>query len=355
MFISSGVIIPIKVVPHLFFGGQLPTKQNVAIEGALPDHYTFYNISEFTERKNLKELIECFCQSFTKEDKVQLIIKTHYKGYNAESITYCQTEVKKILDLYPNHANIVVIYDNLTENQILALHAYGDCYITLARSEGFGLTVFDAYNYKKQIIATGYSGYLDFLGPDYPGLINYKLIPVNHMNGYNNYYTHDHQMWAQPDLDDVKIKMRKQTKSNKMFEFVKTRILKNMPTGMIVSQYFPKYDIGHWEHKSYDSQTNIRDTLKSKWCSTVINLFVFSQDTTSDSIITFIDSNLYEKQGKNSYLIYCMAIPHPLENSIDEFMKTKRKFISDTYSNKFIVDGYVVYVNDFVKNLLKYD
>lgn len=209
VFTHSGVTIPIKVVPHLFFGSPLPAKLNVTIDGALPDHYTFYNISEFTERKNLKELIECFCQEFTKTDKVQLIIKTHYKGYTADGTNYCKSEIKKITDKYPNHANIVVVYDNLTENQILALHAYGDCYVTLARSEGFGLTVFDAYNYKKQIIATGYSGYLDFLNNNYPGLVNYTLVPVNNgMNGYNNYYTHENQTWAQPDLDDVKNKLR---------------------------------------------------------------------------------------------------------------------------------------------------
>jgi hypothetical protein len=211
VFEKSGVTIPVKVVPHLFFRNTLPEKSNVSIRGAIDGYYTFYNVSEYNERKNIKELLETYCQTFTSSDRVQLILKTHYKDYLAANVAHCKQEIDKILKKYPNHAHIVVIYDNLDEYDLLKLHTYGDCYITLTRSEGFGLTIFDAYNYGKQIIATGYSGYIDFLGIDYKGLINYQLINVDGMTTFNNNYNHTGQLWAQPDLEHAKVLMKKFT------------------------------------------------------------------------------------------------------------------------------------------------
>lgn len=209
VFENSGVTVPVKVVPHLFFRNTLPDKSNINIRGAIDGYYTFYNVSEYNERKNIKELLEVYCQTFTSKDRVQLILKTHYKDYLAANIVYCKQEIDKIISKYPDHAHIVVLYDNLDETDLLNLHAYGDCYITLTRSEGFGLTIFDAYNYGKQVIATGYSGYIDFLGKDYKGLINYELINVDGMSSFNNNYNHSGQSWAQPDLEHTKLLMKK--------------------------------------------------------------------------------------------------------------------------------------------------
>lgn len=208
VFEKSGVTIPVKVVPHLFFKNTLPEKSNVNIRGAIDGYYTFYNVSEYNERKNIKELLETYCQTFTSKDRVQLILKTHYKDYLAVNVTFCKQEIDRILKKYPDHAHVVVLYDNLDEYDLLKLHAYGDCYITFTRSEGFGLTLFDAYNYGKQIIATGYSGYIDFLGNDYEGLIKYQLVNVEGMNSFNNNYNHNGQLWAQPDLEHAKLLMR---------------------------------------------------------------------------------------------------------------------------------------------------
>jgi len=70
----------------------------------------------------------------------------------------------------------------------------------LTRSEGFGLTIFDAYNYGKRVIVTGYGGQLDYLGIQYSGLVNYTLVDVNNMESFNGNYNHSDQLWAQPDL-----------------------------------------------------------------------------------------------------------------------------------------------------------
>ena len=200
VFEDSGVTIPVKVVPHLFFKNALPEKSNISIRGAIDGYYTFYNVSEYNERKNIKELLETYCQTFTSDNHVQLILKTHYKDYLAANVVFCKQEIDKILKKYPNHAHVLVLYDNLDENDLVKLHAYGDCYVSLTRSEGFGLTIFDAYNYGKRVIVTGYGGQLDYLGIQYSGLVNYTLVDVNNMESFNGNYNHSDQLWAQPDL-----------------------------------------------------------------------------------------------------------------------------------------------------------
>lgn len=142
------------------------------------------------------------------------------------------------------------------------------------------------------------------------------------------------------------------TSSETVFKIVKTTILKDMPTGMLVTKHTPTFDFGFWDHKSYDSTTSIRDTLKSKWCSTVINHFIFDIDTTPIDIQTFIESNLYEIHWRHSYLIYCLSIPSKCHKEADVILQSPRKFMSDTYSNKIFVGDYCVYVNDFVKNII---
>jgi hypothetical protein len=79
--------------------------------------------------------------------------------------------------------------------------------VSLTKSEGFGLTIFDAFNYGKKIIATGYSGHLDYLGTNYSGLVRYKLGKVKNMSEFSNNYSED-TSWAYPDLTHAKELMK---------------------------------------------------------------------------------------------------------------------------------------------------
>jgi hypothetical protein len=49
---------------------------------------------------------------------------------------------------------------------------------------------------------------MDFLGNDYPGIVNYKIGPINEMSSFSHYYTSD-QEWAFPDLEHAKQLMKR--------------------------------------------------------------------------------------------------------------------------------------------------
>lgn len=213
VFKNSGVTVPIRVVPHIFLPQALPAKESVRLlssDNSLIENcfvYTFYTIGELNARKGIEEALIAFCNVFTKKDPVRFIVKAHYKDYSEENKIYCRDFIKKILNKYPDHAPVICLLENITNKEILALHSIGDCYVSLTKSEGFGLTIFDAFNYNKKIIATGYSGHLDFLEKSYPGLVDYELGPVNGMASFSENYTKD-QMWAYPNLEHAQLLMK---------------------------------------------------------------------------------------------------------------------------------------------------
>jgi len=207
IFKESGVTKQIRVVPHIFLPQTLPSQDTVKIISTVngdridkDNRFTFYSIGEMNIRKGINDIIKSFCQAFTNNDPVRLILKVHYRGYTEENIKKCEDMISTELKKYSSYAPIICLFSNMSNKEMLALHSIGDCYISLTKSEGFGLTIFDAINYNKKVIVTGYGGHLDFLGKSYPGLVNYKIGYVTGMSSFSPNYTEE-QSWAYPDLD----------------------------------------------------------------------------------------------------------------------------------------------------------
>jgi hypothetical protein len=216
-FVDSGVKIPIRVVPHVFLRCDLPKREHIFVRPCAGDSldadsnvFTFYNISEMNERKNVLGTLELYCKAFTKKDPVRLILKVHYKNYNIENVTYCISRISNLLHKYPDHAQVFVISRNLSETELLALHSIGDCYVSMTRSEAFGLTIFDAFNYGNKVVVPACGGQVDYLGKEYAGLVSYDLIDVKGMETFTHgYYMQGSQQWAEPNVDHAVDLMQK--------------------------------------------------------------------------------------------------------------------------------------------------
>lgn len=212
-FKNSGVIRPIRVVPHIFLNNPLPDRKQIRITDMsnaapidLKDKFVFYTIGELNARKGINDLIKVFCETFTASDPVCLFVKAHYKDYSPENVAKAESMLESYLKPYPNPPSVVCFTANMSNKAILALHSIGDCYVSLTKSEGFGLTIFDAFHYGKKIVTTGHGGHLDFLGSNYTGLVRYQLGEVKGMESAN--YGSE-QTWAYPDLDHAKELMKK--------------------------------------------------------------------------------------------------------------------------------------------------
>ena len=79
-----------------------------------------------------------------------------------------------------------------------ALTACADIVLSLHRSEGFGLVPAEAMLLGRPVVATGWSGNMDFMDADSAALVGYRLVPARDPRGV---FEAPGAVWAEPDLD----------------------------------------------------------------------------------------------------------------------------------------------------------
>ncbi len=85
-----------------------------------------------------------------------------------------------------------------------ALLNCADCFVSLHRSEGFGLQIAEAMHLGKPVVVTNYSGNTDFTRPDNSLLVDYRMVPVG--PGCAPY--DPASQWADPDVDQAACHLR---------------------------------------------------------------------------------------------------------------------------------------------------
>ncbi len=94
------------------------------------------------------------------------------------------------------HPDIHLIERRLSASERDGLTDAADCYVSLHRAEGFGYTMAESMWAGKPVIATGYSGNLDFMSDDNSYLVDYRLVQIG---PGNDPYPADGS-WAEPDV-----------------------------------------------------------------------------------------------------------------------------------------------------------
>ncbi len=122
----------------------------------------------------------------------------------------------------------------IARNEVNALIGLSDCVVSLHRSEGFGLTLAEAMYLGKPVIATAYSGNMDFTNPANSFLVDFKLRAVG--SGCEPY--DPDQLWADPDLESACAKMRA------VFEDADQRVRKAMAGKEFVHRFLSPEAVG---------------------------------------------------------------------------------------------------------------
>jgi glycosyltransferase involved in cell wall biosynthesis len=152
----------------------------------------FFDFRSFVGRKNPQAAIRAFGDAFSRaDDTVGLVIKTN----GMEECPDAYHEFRKTLDR--SDPRIVWIDRVMDDREIRGLVSQCDCFVSLHRSEGFGRGLAEAMYLGKPVIATGYSGNLDFMNEGNSFLVDYLLVPV----GENEYPHGTGQVWAEPDIE----------------------------------------------------------------------------------------------------------------------------------------------------------
>lgn len=200
---------PVFVVPHASRTGFEPPGEGEveafrARHGIERDFFVFYTINTWSTRKALWDVVTTFTLAFDSDDPVVLVVKTTPTGPmhpRTATMNPTRPQVDAILAAVPDAPAVVLIDEPLSERDIELLHVTGDVYVSLARSEGWGLGMFDAAWFGNPVISTGWGGQLDYLRPQWSTLVPYTLEPVVNRAGYPSYDSH--QRWARPGLDDA--------------------------------------------------------------------------------------------------------------------------------------------------------
>ena len=182
-------VIPMPLPVVIGDVAALERKQWQLPEQAYLFVYSF-DMNSRIKRKNPAAVIQAFLQAAQGYDahEVGLVLKvSHLKAKNSEW--------KKLASLINDDPRIHLITTELRRPEVLALYQNCNCYISLHRSEGFGRALAEAQLLGLKLIATGYSGNMEFCQK--PTLcVDYELVDLQP----NDYFYGDGQQWAEPNI-----------------------------------------------------------------------------------------------------------------------------------------------------------
>ncbi len=172
--------------------------------GVGPETLVFYNISSWSPRKAIWDTLHAYLLAFSAGDDVCMVLKTDVEGQDfsrPRDQQYHPTKdlVAQITSAYPDPARIAVVDDQLSVEQMRALHGAGDCYFSLAHSEGWGIGAFEAAAAGNPVIITGWGGQCDYLDPALAWLVDYRMAPIVQRPHWESYAPG--QRWAQADVE----------------------------------------------------------------------------------------------------------------------------------------------------------
>lgn len=194
--VASGTNLPVHIVPH-----PLPppvTTPNMRARLGLPENVlivltAFHMGSAFT-RKNPLAAIAAFRRAFGDASNVLLLVKVIDHGASPIAREALHRAIE-------GAANIRLLNVMLPPADMSGLMDAVDIVLSLHRSEGFGLVPAEAMQLGKPVVATGWSGNMDFMNAGNSAPVAYKMVPVQ--DPYDGAFIADGQLWAEADVEDA--------------------------------------------------------------------------------------------------------------------------------------------------------
>ncbi len=157
-----------------------------------------YDMRSFQARKNPEGAIEAFRRAFPDPGRARLVVKVNHGSDDPASLARLQQRLAEV-------PGAILIDRTFALDEVHALEALCDAYVSLHRAEGWGFNLIESMYLGKVVIGTNWSGNVDFMDANNSCPVNYRLVPL----------TEDHgpyragQLWADPDLDQAASYMRR--------------------------------------------------------------------------------------------------------------------------------------------------
>jgi glycosyltransferase involved in cell wall biosynthesis len=193
---------PVRVIPHAVPINDIFRNDARKQLGLPTDRFIFlmaFDTDSFPMRKNPDGVVRAFTDAFPSrtDSSPILVIKMHGHRNRNQAL-------RELLQKARDDSSIFVIDEVFTETQIRHLQAACDCYVSLHRSECFGLNIAECMAAGKLTIVTNFSGNTDFTTAQNSILIPYAMRVVQP----DEYHDGRGQWWAEPNHEAAVEAMR---------------------------------------------------------------------------------------------------------------------------------------------------
>jgi glycosyltransferase involved in cell wall biosynthesis len=216
-FVSTAQVIkPIVVIPESFNDACLVEHQ---IDITFNTTFNFLVFGQLTgnnqnnDRKNMFLAIKWLCEVFKKDQEVGLIVKTNMARNSCLDAQMSTNLFKQLInEVRPNNAfpRVHLIHGELSAEEVAGLYRHPTIKALVAptRGEGYGLPLLEAAAVGLPVIATNWSGHLDFLNLGKFISLDYDLREV-HASRVDNQIFMKGSRWAEVREEDFKKKLTK--------------------------------------------------------------------------------------------------------------------------------------------------
>jgi len=190
--IAQKLPLPVLTMPHAISFAR-PEGDFRRKYGLPADKFLFlflYDLNSYSERKNPAAVLEAFRRSGLAGRGAALVIKVHNVPRNP-------ADFERLREAAATLPGTSLITQTLTRAEIYELESACDCFVSLHRSEGFGLALAECMYLGKPVIATDWSGTTDFVHANNACPVRCSLVTLDRTHGP---YAKG-QTWADPDID----------------------------------------------------------------------------------------------------------------------------------------------------------
>lgn len=216
------ITTPVEVCHFPVRGGK-----NTTLDLELKNDFNFLAMCQWGPRKNLEQTIVNFIEEFKEED-VGLVLKVNIVTDSLLDKEVVENKLNELLSKFPDRkCTISLVFGNMSEGELagLYLHPKIKAIVSTSHGEGFGFPLFEAACNELPVIATDWSGHLDFLTlKDEDGVekkmfakINYELKPIEKQDAWPG-VLEEGSSWAYPTDTSVRSKMREVYKDYPRFK-----------------------------------------------------------------------------------------------------------------------------------------
>jgi glycosyltransferase involved in cell wall biosynthesis len=156
----------------------------------IKEDFCFLHVGQWTQggygedRKDIAKMIKIFYESFAnKKEQPALLLKTNGATYSILDREECLRKINEIKSRFPkdwNLPNVYLLHGSLSEEEMNKLynHPKVKSFISLTHGEGFGRPLLEATMTGLPVIASAWSGHVDFLSQNDSMLLGGELVQV---------------------------------------------------------------------------------------------------------------------------------------------------------------------------------